>query len=1612
MSPFEVALTWPKKTLDVCDEISAAEAKVVLQIDCQLSRKYHSINSQQLDGLNPFKAKIASAASDTYVGLHHHDEFSIRDALGTVGDLVKLLNAQRRSFCCITNHGSVGGWIKQYNACRKARIKPIFGMEAYVSNYRGDDPELKKAHRSANHLVLIANNLEGFYNIIRIHNDAQLSGFYYTPRANREALEKWGKGIIGSSACMAGELSRLLMEDKEAEAKETWEFYNRVFDKFFVEIQIIQCEDQKEANRRLIQFARKVGAPLLLTCDSHYLDEHYDETHDVLMCLRQKKTIMDKREKDDVWSFDVKGMFYRNADEMRKVFENGWEDKDGTHTAFKDSIFTDEVFNEAMANTLAIARGTDEIKLDSSIKLPKLYENGKDVLRVKVNAGFTARGFFKHPDRDVYLQRLKYEFGVITATGWGDYFLVMERIISDAREKFGEYAVGWGRGSAAGSLVSYCLGITDIDPIKYGLLFERFIEEGRLKAGEPPDIDVDFDPKIRDWVKQHIVELFGTEKVCSIGTYATYKTRAVILDVARALGENLAEVSAVTKRIEPLKAFEDEDGEEHKIDQMDFDEICLHYSELKDYFEAHPEVRRHAEVLRNQVKNMGTHAGGVIISEMNLQDRIPVLYDKPSSESRKVISAWAESGSVTELSAVGLVKYDLLGLKNLPIISDCVRLIEQTTGVKIARADIPIDDRESIYLGSKKDLVGIFQFENPATKPIAEAVGMESLMDVAAVTSLIRPGPMDAEINGIRMPLEYARRKHGGEYEAPEFIRKTLSKTFSLMVFQEDVMRLSTALSGFTPAEANKLRKAVGKKKADLMASVRERLISGAKTRIDAGEITLKEVEDIWENIEKFAGYGFNASVDINELVWCNGRVQRVGDVKIGDKVICFDGHQFVETDVVANYDHGTLPALEVSFEGGLQVVCSILHKFETSKGKVPLWKLLFEGEVYCADQIEQLGVRVLSENIPDKTIFSSPQEGKSDSFICKSERSGNMSWMRTEVQQQSAMPKTSTDMLDGKGDFSEEQVAGCTEEHSIGARGGHEFNIRGEIEQGYKGIDGCQRNASCDSYKTRKSGTLEQNRSVPGKSVCDSDQNISTIRLVGEEKCKSETMERNTFIGVIQKFAYGANSSKEFQGRRMVVGESPVLSKKLQEENPDSMQQHCQRSGFCQSKDLGGSGRMLALRDGIRKEALSSIEDSRERCVVESRGGEKRGNASSVGVGVLEGKRKVQTEGRLVECLSTVVGQTTSRSLSSRKVLSARFVGFRRMCDLEVRHESHNYALANGIMSCNSHAVAYGAVTTAELWLKHHYPLQFITALLNNTKLGAKKLGSSNLLGNYISYARRCEMPVLGPDVNSSGEAFKIEGKSIRFSLGHVKNVAKAAKIIESFQPFTSMADFFERVKVEPKDEIEEKPESDDGEETTEEAVADKPKEEKKAKKRKPTARRPSRKVVETLIAAGAFDCFGSRNEMLAEYYKLRKEKELPEDRTLDKWQELEAECIGLCLSRPILYKQHEEQIRKESWYLVNEIDPTRKKVLVFGEVMEIKQHISQAGNSMHIVYISDGVDSMKFFVFQGGWDCFKDNFKVGTVGAIPLARFEDGDGATRFYDDRGKHVIVKKAP
>ena len=847
---------------------------------------------------------------------------------------------------------------------------------------------------------------------------------------------------------------------------------------------------------------------------------------------------------------------------------------------------------------------------------------------------------------------------------------------------------------------------------------------------------------------------------------------------------------------------------------------------------------------------------------------------------------------------------------------------------------------------------------------------------------------------------------------------------FANGVVVHNCMSVSRVLSGFTGPEANKLRKAIGKKLKDVMAEMKDKFIKGAQSKVDAGEIKASEVEEVWNQVESFAGYGFNKSIDIDSVVWCNGDKKRVGEVEAGDRVLCFDGNVLVETKVVANHDHGVLPAFEVEFEGGKKVVCSILHKFETPRGKVPLWKLMFGGEVLCVERDERLGMLFLPGCVSYEKGFGEAQVGESVSSDSGLVWVGGLSGMRKEISKRGTMPEASSNVSGGEDHSQREQVAEGDGEYTIGSCrcGGNDGG--GKVGEGKGSLCRCVGHAGGFGVQKNEHGGVEWERRVQGEVkasvVCGGDKDFYEEGLIGTSDGEFAPVEGGSSGGVCCDLGEGKKVSEEVEGR-CLVGRESFEGCGVQEGGADRLSRQEEVGGLCAAGHVDRSGWMLALWPGVceqevRGEGIQSRFGAFQGYALEQGGGKARGcNAGSGGRGLREGQQEQSDATRMAGGIEGIAERAEARSVSMRRVLSTRFVGFRRMCDLEVYHLAHNFVLANGVVTSNSHAICYSALSTAEMWLKYHYGVEFVTALINNTKPGKKKHGSENILVDYINYARRNGKEVLGPDVNKSGEEFTIDGGKIRFSLGHVKNVASAAPAIMSFQPFTSMEDFYNRVKMGPKEELEEKKdveaepdcidEADEGQARSPEEVEEWKKmvleEVAKVAKKRSVVRRPNKKVVESLIAAGAFDCFGSRNDVMKEYYRLRKnKKEVPSEYNEEQEVEREKEMLGICLSRPPIRKKHELLIQQKGWVKISDVaDHASKKIRVFGMAENIRPHTSKAGNSMYIVQWTDGVDTMKFLVFQGGQQLFRDNFKVGVVGAVPLSKFDEGD--TRFFDD-----------
>jgi DNA polymerase-3 subunit alpha len=745
-----------------------------------------------------------------FVHLHVHSEYSLLDGLARLEKLVQKAKELQFPALALTDHGNLFGAVDFYTACEKAGVKPIIGCELYVApGSRFERSSQEGGYEGASHCTVLVRNRTGYGNLMKLVSRAYLEGFYYKPRVDRELLAQHAEGLIVLSGCLNSEVSRLLSAGDEAKALQTAGWYQEVFGKdfYFMEVQSHGLQEQTRVTDGTLRIARALGAPVVGTNDSHYLEAEHARAHEALLCIQTGTTMNDPNR----WRFSSSEFYLKSAEEMRAVF--------------KDTP-------EAYRNTLAVAERCNMDLAFGQFHLP----------RYQVPDGFTLDSYLEHlawegltrrygaSPPDAVVDRLRYELGVISKMGFSGYFLVVWDFISYARRQ--GIAVGPGRGSSAGSLTAYCLGITNVDPIRYGLIFERFLNPERISM---PDMDIDFADDRRDEVIRYVVERYGADRVAHIITFGTMGAKAVIRDVARVLGFSYGEADRIAKLVPsfPLNITLDESLEKSPAlaEQVKRD---AKVAELWSVAKALEGCTRHASV----------HASAVVISDEPLMERIPLYKDPKRPE---LITGFA-MGPIEKL---GLLKMDFLGLKTLTVITDTVRLIKESRGIALDPDALPLDDPGTYQLLSEARTFGVFQLESAGMRDALRRLKPQRIEDVIAMVALYRPGPMD-------LIDDFIDRKHGRvpiTYEHPA-MEKHLQETYGIMVYQEQVMRLAAELAGFSLGEADTLRKAMGKKDRELMAQQREKFLSGCR----ANKIEPHRAERIWELIEKFAGYGFNKS--------------------------------------------------------------------------------------------------------------------------------------------------------------------------------------------------------------------------------------------------------------------------------------------------------------------------------------------------------------------------------------------------------------------------------------------------------------------------------------------------------------------------------------------------------------------------------------------------------------------------------------------------------------------------------------------------------------------------------------------------------------------------------
>lgn len=770
----------------------------------------------------------------SFVHLHAHSEYSLLDGANRIADLVRQAKRFEMPAVALTDHGCLYGAWAFHRQARREGVKPLIGMEAYVA--RGDRrdraPGPGPGPVRAYHLVLLARDHEGYKNLVKLSSIGYTEGFYYKPRVDRETLARHSGGLVVTSACMAGEVCRHLAAGARDAARETAAWYAEVFrDRYYLEVQAHGTEGQSALNQQIFELAGELGLPVVATNDAHFLEPGHHAAHDVLVCIGTSKN----REDQDRLAYDD-GLYFKSPDEMAAAFPDR---------------------PDVVANTLKIA---DEARLAlekqthlPTFPLPRRFEDDGAYLVHLAGEGARERYGRDLPER--VEQRLAYELDVIAKTGYAGYFLITWDFIRWAREH--SIPVGPGRGSAAGSIVSYCLRITDIDPLAHDLLFERFLNPERISM---PDIDIDFCYERRGEVIEYVREKYGRDAVGQIVTFGTLKSRAAVKDVGRVLGFSAGETDRIAKMIpnQPGKSYTVKEAVER----------IQNVKELYDSDERHRKLFDYATTLEGLSRHASVHAAGVVIAPGPLQDYVPVWTQARGVRNGAASDAARRSQDVVTqydmdcLEDAGMLKMDFLGLKTLTVVCDAVRSVRARLGEfrhpaagdvyeSDAMADVPLDDPAVYEMLAQGRTSGVFQFESNLAADKLRAMRCDRFDDLVATNALIRPGPLDSG-----MTDAYIRRKLGDEpvsYPA-EGLEDVLEPTFGIIVYQEQVMRIAAELAGYSLAEADVLRKAMGKKDAELIRGELARFKDRAVRRGHAKRAANK----LAKQIETFGRYGFN----------------------------------------------------------------------------------------------------------------------------------------------------------------------------------------------------------------------------------------------------------------------------------------------------------------------------------------------------------------------------------------------------------------------------------------------------------------------------------------------------------------------------------------------------------------------------------------------------------------------------------------------------------------------------------------------------------------------------------------------------------------------------------
>ena len=755
-----------------------------------------------------------------FVHLHLHTQYSLLDGAIRFDRLFEAAKSYGMPACAITDHGNMFGAVEFYLEAKNRGIKPLIGCEAYITPRSRHDQKKVKGEDNAYHVVLLAMNNTGYHNLLRLISLANLEGFYYVPRIDREILTRYNEGLVCLSACIKGEIPNSILKGTDDMVRQNVEYYLSLFgDRLFFELQDNGIPEQKVVNERLIELSSHYGVPIVATNDCHYLRREEAKAHELLLCIQTGKTINDK----DRLSFSSDQFYFKSPEEIDIAFSR---------------------YPEALANTMRVAEMCDvtiEVAGDTgNYHFPDF----------QVPDGMNINGYFEELSRigfekrmpevrsvypsfgddlfDRYRKRFSYELDVIKKTGFAGYFLIVADFINYAKSN--GIPVGPGRGSAAGSLIAYCLGITDIDPIRYDLIFERFLNPERISM---PDIDVDFCRKGRDEVIRYVTEKYGKDNVAQIITFGTMQSKAAVRDVGRALGMPYADVDRIAKLITST---------DHGIEKAIKEE-----PQIRELYQAGGQVKElldNACVVEGLARHASTHAAGIVIANKHLAEYLP-LYKGKHDET-------VTQYDMVMIEKIGLIKIDFLGLETLTLINAVVNLLG-TEGIHIDISKIPLDDKKTYELLASGNTSGVFQLESRGMRDLLTKLKPSRFDDIMPLIALYRPGPLKSG-----MVDEFIKRRNNPslvKYETPK-LAEILHDTHGVIIYQEQIMKIASVLAGFSMKDADALRKAMSKKIPEQLERYRQQFVEGAV----ANDVSQGVAEKIYEVIQRFGEYGFNKS--------------------------------------------------------------------------------------------------------------------------------------------------------------------------------------------------------------------------------------------------------------------------------------------------------------------------------------------------------------------------------------------------------------------------------------------------------------------------------------------------------------------------------------------------------------------------------------------------------------------------------------------------------------------------------------------------------------------------------------------------------------------------------